>query len=685
MDNQLQNTIVSFIWGIADDCLRDVYVRGKYRDVILPMTVIRRLDAMLEDTKPAVLDMKKKMDAAGITNQWPALCNAAGQAFCNASPFLLKDLTSRAKKQTLKADFEAYLDGFSPNVQEILEKFKFRNQIDTMIDADILGAVIEKFISPTINLSPKNIYTDDTMQTIKLPALDNHGMGTVFEELIRKFNEENNEEAGEHWTPRDVVDLMADLIFMPIADQIKDATYSCYDGACGTGGMLTVAQDRLLTLAARRSKEVSIHLFGQEVQPETYAICKADMLLKGDGDQAEHIAYGSTLSADGNATRQFDFMLTNPPYGKSWKTDAEKMGGKKDILDSRFNAYLEDGTELAMIPDVSDGQMLFLLNNISKMKKGTALGSRIAEVHNESSLFKKNAGSGESNARRYMFENDLVEAIIALPDSMFYNTSLGTYIWVLSNKKDEKRKGKVQLIDASQMKEEIKKKLGDKKYEITPSVRKRILELYLDFDCGDQKYSKVYDNNEFGYYQITVNRPLRLAIRYSNEGIKNLMAEDKTMGELISAVLHEDSYDYNSIMRAIEAEAKLRKIKLTAKRIKAFRMFLTEVNPEAKPVVDSNGIMEPDKNLSDTEKVPLKYPGGVNEYFKNEIKPYSQDAWIDEDSIGIGYEISFTEEFYVPTSLRKLDEIVADIIATEKTTDGLIKSIFGGIGDEQKI
>ena len=257
MDNQIQNSIVSFIWGIADDCLRDVYVRGKYRDVILPMTVIRRLDAMLEDTKPAVLKMKKTMDDAGITNQWPALCNAAEQAFCNASPFLLKDLTSRAKKQTLKADFEAYLDGFSPNVQEILEKFKFRNQIDTMIDADILGAVIEKFVSPTINLSPKPVYTDDTMTTIKLPALDNHGMGTVFEELVRKFNEANNEEAGEHWTPRDVVDLMADLIFIPIADEIKDATYSCYDGACGTGGMLTVAQDRLMTLF--KNALISLH------------------------------------------------------------------------------------------------------------------------------------------------------------------------------------------------------------------------------------------------------------------------------------------------------------------------------------------------------------------------------------------------------------------------------------------
>ena len=377
MDNQVHNQIVSFIWGIADDCLRDIYVRGKYRDVILPMTVIRRLDAMLEGTKGAVLEMKKKLDAAGIDNQWPALCNAAGQAFCNASPFLLKDLTSRAKKQTLQADFEAYLDGFSPNVQEILEKFKFRNQIATMIDADILGSVIEKFVSADINLSPNPIYKDEVQTILKHPGLDNHGMGTIFEELIRKFNEENNEEAGEHWTPRDVVELMADLIFLPIADQIKDATYSCYDGACGTGGMLTVAQERLLTLAARRGKKVSIHLFGQEINPETYAICKADMLLKGDGDKAEHISYGSTLSLDGNTTRLFDFMLSNPPYGKSWKTDAEKMGGKKDILDSRFNAYLEGGEQLSMIPRVSDGQLLFLLNNVAKMKRDTPLGSRI--------------------------------------------------------------------------------------------------------------------------------------------------------------------------------------------------------------------------------------------------------------------------------------------------------------------
>lgn len=682
MDNQVHNSIVSFIWGIADDCLRDVYVRGKYRDVILPMTVIRRLDALLEETKPAVLEMKKQLDAAKIDNQWPALCNAAGQAFCNASPFLLKDLTSRSKAQTLKADFTAYLDGFSPNVQVILDKFKFRNQIDTMVDADILGAVIEKFTSSDINLSPNPVYKDADKKILKHPGLDNHGMGTIFEELIRKFNEENNEEAGEHWTPRDVVELMADLVFMPIADQIKDASYSCYDGACGTGGMLTVAQNRLLELAKKQGKEVAIHLFGQEINPETYAICTADMLLKGDGEEAEHIMYGSTLSDDQHASRQFDFMLSNPPYGKSWKTDAEKMGGKKDILDTRFNTYLEGGEEMAMIPDVSDGQMLFLLNNISKMKRDTTLGSRIAEVHNESSLFKKNAGSGESNARRYMFEKDLVEAIIALPDSMFYNTSLGTYIWVLSNKKEDKREGKVQLIDASQMKEEIKKKLGDKKYELTPALRKKIIELYLAFDEADKRYSRVFDNEDFGYYHITVNRPLRLSVVHTDEGIQSLIIEDKQFGELVSRVIQTDSLDYNEVMRMLESEAKKANLKLTAKRIKLFRSTMTQVNPSAMPVTTSCGTFEPDKDLSDLEKVPLKYPGGVEEYFKTEILPYSEDAWIDYESIKIGYEVSFTEEFYEPSTLRSLDDIVADILEIEKTTDGLIAAVFGGIANE---
>lgn len=505
MDNQTYNSIVNFIWGIADDCLRDVYVRGKYRDVILPMTVIRRLDAVLEETKPAVLEMKKKLDDAGITNQTAALCNAAGQSFCNSSPFCLRDLTSRAKKQTLKADFIAYLDGFSPNVQEILDKFKSRNQIDTMIDADILGAVIEKFVSPTINLSPNPVYKDDEKKEIRLPGLDNHTMGVIFEELIRRFNEENNEEAGEHFTPRDVVELMADLIFVPVADKIKDATYSCYDGACGTGGMLTVAQDRLMELAEKAGKKVSIHLFGQEINPETYAIAKSDLLLQGQGDQADHIGFGSTLSNDQFPTYQFDFMLSNPPYGKSWKVDADKLGGKKDIMDSRFVTNFADAPNFSMIPRTSDGQLLFLLNNVAKMKKTTELGSRIAEVHNGSSLFTGDAGQGESNARRYMIENDLVEAIIALPDNMFYNTGIGTFIWILSNNKAEHRKGKIQLIDATSLKSSLRKNLGKKNCEFTSEIRRQILDLYMAFE--ENEYSKIFDNNEFGYWKVTVLRP----------------------------------------------------------------------------------------------------------------------------------------------------------------------------------
>lgn len=665
MDNQVHNAIVSFIWGIADDCLRDVYVRGKYRDVILPMTVIRRLDAMLEETKPAVLDMKKKMDEAGITNQWPALCNAAGQAFCNASPFVLKDLTSRAKQQTLKADFEAYLDGFSPNVQEILEKFKFRNQIDTMIDADILGAVIEKFVSPTINLSPKPVYTDDSRNTIKLPALDNHGMGTVFEELIRKFNEENNEEAGEHWTPRDVVDLMADLIVMPVADKIMDATYSCYDGACGTGGMLTVAQDRLMTLAKRRGKEVSIHLFGQELQPETYAICKADMLLKGDGEQAEHIAYGSTLSSDGNASRQFDFMLANPPYGKSWKTDAEKMGGKKDILDSRFNAYLDDGTQLSMIPRTSDGQLLFLLNNVSKMKKDTSLGSRIAEVHNGSSIFTGDAGSGESNARRYLIENDLVEAIIALPENMFYNTGIGTYIWVLSNKKEERRKGKIQLIDATAMKSPLRKNMGKKNCELTPEIRKEIIKLFLDMEQSE--VSKVFNNEDFGYWSVTVERPLRLRV-YPERRIPTGVLKEAELQEYKSAISNIGGVDLANWKEFAKAT------KLKAALLKKVRPYITEKDMTAVAIEG-----EADVDLRDTEIVPFTYEGGIETFINNEVKPYAPDAYIDEKKTQIGYEISFTKLFYKPTELRAMKTIVSDLELLESSAEGMLKDILEGL------
>lgn len=667
MDNQIHNQIVNFIWSIADDCLRDVYVRGKYRDVILPMTVIRRLDAVLEDTKQRVLDMKAKLDAAGITNQTDALCVAAGQAFCNTSPFRLRDLTARSKQQQLKADFIAYLDGFSPNVQEILQKFQFRNQIDTMIDADILGAVIEKFVSKEINLSPNPVYVDDSKKEIKLPGLDNHAMGTIFEELIRKFNEANNEEAGEHYTPRDVVELMADLVFMPVKDQIKDATYSCYDGACGTGGMLTVAQDRLLELAEETGKQVSIHLFGQELQPETYAICKADMLLKGDGKQAEHISYGSTLSMDGNASRQFDFMLSNPPYGKTWKVDAEKMGGKKDILDSRFNAYLGDGTQLSMIPRVNDGQLLFMLNNVAKMKTDTPLGSRIAEVHNGSSLFTGDAGSGESNARRYLIENDLVEAVIALPEKMFYNTGIGTYIWVLTNKKEERRKGKIQLIDATSLKSPLRKNMGEKNCELTPELRSEIMDIFIEMkEC---EISRIFDNHEFGYWSITVERPLRLRVypdRTIPADVFKKTEELETVNAAIQTVpISVPKDDWTAFAKAT---------KLKAATLKKIRPFITEKDSEAQPIVG-----EPDPELRDTEIIPFTYKGGIDAFVKNEVLTYTPDAWVDEKKTQIGYELSFTKYFYKPVQMRSMDEIVADLKALETETEGMLKEILGGI------
>lgn len=673
MDNQAYNAIVSFIWGIADDCLRDVYVRGKYRDVILPMTVIRRLDTMLEGRKKDVLAMKRQLDAAGIANQWPALCHAAGQAFCNASPFLLKDLTSRAKRQTLEADFTAYLDGFSPNVQEILDKFKFRDQISTMVDADVLGAVIDRFTSSDINLGPNPVYKDEEKKIIRHPGLDNHGMGTIFEELIRRFNEDNNEEAGEHWTPRDVVELMADLAFSPVAEKIKDTTYSCYDGACGTGGMLTVAQARLMQLAEQRGKKVAIRLFGQEINPETYAICKADMLLKGDGTEAEHIVYGSTLAADGNPSRQFDFMLSNPPYGKSWKTDADRLGGKDEILDTRFRTYLEGGEELRMIPRTSDGQLLFLLNNVAKVKTDTELGSRIIEVHNGSSLFTGDAGSGESNARRYMIERDLVEAIIALPDNMFYNTGIGTYIWVLSNKKEARRQGKIQLIDATKMKSPLRKNMGNKNCEFTPELREEIVRIFQSMEESD--ISMIFDNKEFGYWNVTVDRPLRLRVLPERE----VPAEDEK-----GRTLFRKSTELEEVRSAVKAvretaplddwDAYAKATGLKKGQLKKIRPFITKTDPEAKEVAG-----EADPALRDTENIPFHYAGGIDAFIKQEVLPYAPDAYVDESKTKIGYEISFTKYFYKPVKLRDMKDILASLAELEKESEGVMDEILEGL------
>jgi len=645
MDFTQLSWIANFIWGIADDVLRDLYVRGKYRDVILPMTVLRRLDAVLEPTKQAVLDMAASLDKAKITNQDAALRQAAGQAFYNTSRFTLRDLKARSSQQQLKVDFEAYLDGFSPNVQDILENFEFRNQIPKLSKADAIGTLIEKFLSPQIDVSPS--------------GLDNHAMGTLFEELVRRFNEENNEEAGEHWTPRDAVKLMANLIFLPIAKEIESGTYLLYDGACGTGGMLTVAEETLQELAKRHKKQVATHLYGQEINGETYAICKADLLVKGDGEAADNIVGGpehSTLANDAFPSREFDFMLSNPPYGKSWSTDQERMGGKKGIKDPRFIIQHDGDPEYSLITRSSDGQMLFLANMLSKMKTGTKLGSRIAEVHNGSSLFTGDAGQGESNIRRWIIESDWLEAIVALPLNMFYNTGIATYVWVLTNRKPRSRRGKVQLIDATTWFKPLRKNLGKKNCELSEDDIARICDAFLGFEESEQ--SKVFPNEAFGSWKVTVERPLRVAgadpeRAYAAKELKALKDDGK---------------------RDEHAPPVIRKIHKKGTKADPLR-GLFPATIDGKPAVVE---YEPDPELRDTEQVPLLESGGIDAFLEREVLPHAPDAWYSPDSVKTGYEVSFTRHFYKPQPLRSLEEIRADILALEKETEGLLAEIIGG-------
>lgn len=684
MNQSTYNALKSFIWGIANDCLVDVYDVGDYRKVILPMLVIRRFDAVLEPKHDEVIAAKKKFEKDGVTVDIdPALCGIAGQAFVNKSDFTLRDLKSRTNQQQLRKDFIDYLDGFSKNVQEIINKFHFRDQIPRLSEQDRLGLLIEKFVDPSINLSNKPVLNEDGSE--KLEALDNHTMGTLFEEVIRVFNEQTNvTDAGRHFTPRDIIELMADLAFIPIQDKIQSTTYRIYDGACGTGGMLTVGESCIQNLAERRGKKVSINLFGQENFDETYAIACADMLLKGEGTQVNNIFFGSTISNDGFPKDEFDFMLSNPPFGTSWKAELKAWGDikKDEITDPRFIIDYDGNPEYTLLPDIGDPQMLFLANNISKMKQKTSLGSRIIEVHNSSSLFNGNAGSGASNLRRYIIENDLLEAIVALPEKMFYNTDIGTFLWILTNKKEEKRKGTVQLIDATSMKSLLKKNIGEKNSEITPNIRRRIVDLYLAYRDADPKFSMVFPNEEFGYYAVDVQRPLRLKVDLKEEKLDMLLAEgkDDDLVKVVGRYLDEEKDNvgnsFNSFMDRIEAIAKDEGIKLTAKRKKLLRDYLTYISEDAEPVLDSKGSMEPDKNLKDSEQIPMLYDGGIKGFLEKEIKPYIPDAWIDEKSASIGYELSFTKYFYKPVELRPVEDIIKDLKALEKESDGVLAEIM---------
>lgn len=610
METKQYNSLFSFIWNIANDVLVHAFEKGDYKKIILPFMVLRRIDVLLEPTKQQVLDKKAFCDKNGLTKYEPFLTKVTGYPFYNTSAFTMSTLKNEIDPQRLKMNVIEYFNGFSEDVQDIIDKFKLRQQVDNLTEVGRLGSLLEKFTDGNINLSVNPVMeetTDENGNAVmmeRLPGLDNHTMGTIFEELLRKFNEENNvTEAGEHFTPRDYVRLLADLAVVPIKDKLANNTYHIYDGACGTGGILTIAQEEIERIAKEQGKQVKTSIFGQELQADTYATCKADLMISGninkftyklDSGEHQYIAFGSTISQDGHAGEKFDFCISNPPFGTPWKEDLKNwgLGDKKEVIDPRFvhssEASLTTASEpISFIPDIGDCQMLFLANNVSRMKD-TPLGTRIVEVHNGSSLFTGNAGGGESNLRRYIIENDLLEAIIAMPENDFFNTPIQTYIWILTNRKEERRKGKVQLIDASSIKHPLRKNLGHKNCETTKVDRDYILNLLMDFN--ETPESKIFRNEEFGYWQVPVLRPKR-----DKEG--NIVMKK---GKVVMA-----------------------------------------------------------KNRNEMELVPLLYPGGISAYYEKEVKPYDSEVEFGEPTLG--YEILFAKYFYTPTHLRSLEQVMDDV------------------------
>jgi len=780
LDHATHNKLVNFIWSIADDCLRDVYVRGKYRDVILPMVVLRRLDALLEPTKEKVLEeVRFQKEEVGLTELDPnGLRDASGYVFYNTSPWTLQKLydTATNSRQLLEANFMDYLNGFSPNVQEIIDKFKLRAQIRHMAEKDVLLDVLEKFTSPYINLTDKEAVDPEGR---KLPPLSNLGMGYVFEELIRRFNEENNEEAGEHFTPREVIELMTRLVFLPIKERLPQVM-KIYDPACGSGGMLTESEQFVKDPEGAIRAEGDVYLYGKEINDETYAICKSDMMIKGKNP--EFIRNGSTLAVDEFRGETFDFMLSNPPYGKSWASDMKHIKEGKEVIDPRFvvtlTNYRGEEEQVDAVPRSSDGQLLFLMEMVDKMKplSISPLGSRIASVHNGSSLFTGDAGSGESNIRRYIIENDLLEAIIQLPNNLFYNTGITTYIWLLSNNKPEHRKGKVQLIDASKMYRKLRKNLGDKNCELSPKHIEEITRVYLQMQEIEREgeegiAAKVFDNRDFGYYKVNIERPKRLVAQITPERIESLRYDKalkapmewayKRFGEAIYDELeyHKDAIlryceeeglelktkqkkqltdpvfwhkhrklveaakslmdvmgtqtydDFNRFKKEAEAHLKQSGFKLGAAEKNSLYAAITRYDEKAAKVIKKVHKLsdeklaellarlgcekadlpdfgyypagkageyieyESDSDLRDSEIVPLNE--SIHDYFLREVKPYVDEAWINIESVKIGYEISFNRYFYRHKPLRSLEEVSAEILEIERESEGLIKAILG--------
>lgn len=654
MNQTAHNRLISFIWSIADDCLRDVYVRGKYRDVILPMVVLRRLDALLEPSKDAVMEeLTFQRDDAGFT-EWDekGLQDASGYVFYNTSPWTLQRLydTATNSQQILQANFEEYLNGFSPNVKEIIDKFNLKSQIGHMASKDVLLDVLEKFTSPYINLTP---FEKEDPEGRKMPSLTNLGMGYVFEELIRKFNEENNEEAGEHFTPREVINLMTHIVFEPLKQQLPPVL-TVYDPACGSGGMLTESQNFIKDEDGEIRTNSDVYLYGKEINDETYAICKSDMMIKGDNP--ENIRVGSTLASDEFAGEKFDFMLSNPPYGKSWSTDMKYIKDGKEIIDPRFEVSLSDywgNIEIVdATPRSSDGQLLFLMEMVNKMKplSQSTIGSRIASVHNGSSLFTGDAGGGESNIRRYIIENDLLECIIQLPNNLFYNTGITTYIWLLSNNKAAKRKGRVLLIDASQRFAKLRKNLGAKNCELTAEHIREIQNAYINFETIERKAedgltAKLFDNSDFGYYKVTIDRPARLKAQFSAERLEALRYDRtlqdpmqwayKTYGDKVYS-------DIQSIAKELLGWCEKNELNLNAKR----RKELTTAD-----------IWEKQKELLDTATL-LMQKIGTEEFNDFNLFTAKVDKVLKDEKI----KLNASEKNQILTAVSWYDETAEKVI-----------------------
>ena len=597
LNTQSLQPIINFIWTVADDVLINKYLENQYQDVILPMTVLRRLDLALEPSKEQTLktyeDFKAKMD--NLSGLLTSEQHGSGLAFYNTSPYTMKKLLDDPKN--IDANFVDYLNGFSDNVQDIISKFKFRNQLERFEETGITFSLIEKFCSPKVELSPEKISP--------------MAMGYMFEDLLRRFNEKTNAAAGRHFTPREIIELMTHLVYLPVKDKIQQGTFLVYDPCAGSGAMLTQSKQFATNPEGEIQSKATFHLYGQENTGEMYAICKSDMLLKGE--DPDKIKFGSTLSEYGfEHDLRFNFMLTNPPYGTTWKQDFDNLNvgtdKKPSIVDTRFNLPVKNfkgEKEVTCLTSRSnDGQLMFMLHMIAKMKDPKDGGSRIASVHNGSALFTGDAGSGESGIRQYIIENDLLECIIQLPNDIFYNTGIATYVWFLTNKKEQHRKGKVQLINGSSYFQKMRKSLGSKRNELTADHIQQIQDLYFAFE--ESEHSKIFDNEDFGFYQITVHQP--------------------------------------------------------------------EKDEKGKIILDSKGKMKSDSSLKDIENVPMKE--SIEAYFKREVLPFAPDAWYDKTKMKVGYEIAFNKYFYQYEGLRSLQDIASDILKLEQETDGLLKEII---------